>query len=195
VRRRWKPHAAAFADRSDAELLELAGRDAEAFGIFYRRHARAVLGFFIRRTADVETAADLTAETFAQAFLSRRRYRPTAVPAAAWLFAIARHQLAHFLRSARVADEARRRLGLPAAETSAAFERVDDLADLEGQRGAIRRALDDLSDGLGAAVRFRVVEGLAYREVAERLGCTEVAARQRVARGLDQLAHALEGLR
>jgi DNA-directed RNA polymerase specialized sigma24 family protein len=38
-------------------------------GILYDRHASAVLGFLYRRTADPDMATDLTAETFAQAFL------------------------------------------------------------------------------------------------------------------------------
>ena len=44
--------------------------DVEAFVALYREHAEALLVFFARRTLDAEAAADLTAETFAQA---RRR--------------------------------------------------------------------------------------------------------------------------
>jgi DNA-directed RNA polymerase specialized sigma24 family protein len=57
-----------------------------AFAAFYRDHSRAVLVFFTRRTYDVEAALDLTAETFAQAFASRRRLRvDTDAQAGAWL--------------------------------------------------------------------------------------------------------------
>ena len=79
----------------------MARRDPEAFAVFYRRHVGSIVGFFVRRTACQETAADLTAETFAQAYLSLHRYRPTGAPAEAWLAAIARHQLAHFVRDGR----------------------------------------------------------------------------------------------
>jgi len=37
--------------RSDAELLRRSGRDPEAFGAFYDRHAATVLAYFQRRTA------------------------------------------------------------------------------------------------------------------------------------------------
>ncbi len=97
---------------ADEELLGLAIRDAEAFAVFYRRHAGSTFRFFVRRTACPETAADLTAETFAQAYLSRSRYRQTGAPAQAWLASIARHELAHFLREAEVANRGRRRLGM-----------------------------------------------------------------------------------
>ncbi len=96
--------AARLDHRSDADLLRAAARDPQAFGVFYDRHADAVLAFFARRTADAQTAADLTAETFAQAFASRRRYRDTGAPASAWLYAIARHQLSYWLRREAVED-------------------------------------------------------------------------------------------
>lgn len=80
-------------DRSDEALLLATPRDVEAFALFYRRHERAVLAYFQRRTHDPETAADLTAETFAAALLAAPRFSPTPAPAAAWLFGIARNKL------------------------------------------------------------------------------------------------------
>jgi hypothetical protein len=68
-----------FARRSlstatDEELL--VANTSAAFGEFYDRHARALLGYFARGTRDPEVAADLTAETFASAIVSQRRYQP-----------------------------------------------------------------------------------------------------------------------
>lgn len=45
----------------------------EGFGRFYEEHARVLLRYFYRRTADAEVAADLCAETFAAALASRSR--------------------------------------------------------------------------------------------------------------------------
>jgi RNA polymerase sigma-70 factor (ECF subfamily) len=58
---------------------------------------------------------------------------------------------------------------------------------------ALASGLDELSPKLREAVRLRVGEDLPYDEVAERLGCTVLAARTRVSRGLDQLLSHLEG--
>jgi RNA polymerase sigma-70 factor (ECF subfamily) len=57
-------------DRTDAELLQAAESEAAAFAELYRRHASTVHGWFRRRLE--WAASDLTAETFAQAWLSRR---------------------------------------------------------------------------------------------------------------------------
>ena len=45
--------------RTDDELLS--SSDPEAFGVFYDRHIKSLLGYFARRTRDPEVAADLTA--------------------------------------------------------------------------------------------------------------------------------------
>lgn len=50
-------------------------RTSVGFAAAYDRHARSILIFLARRTYDPETALDLAAETFAQAFEARRRFR------------------------------------------------------------------------------------------------------------------------
>jgi DNA-directed RNA polymerase specialized sigma24 family protein len=62
--------------RSDDALLAAASEDADAFGLFYRRHAAALLAYLAYRTRDAEEAVDLMAETFAAAFAARARYEP-----------------------------------------------------------------------------------------------------------------------
>lgn len=178
--------------RSDAQLLRAARRDPEAFGTFYVRHADAVLAFFARRTACAQTAADLTAETFAQAFASRWRFRDMGAPATAWLFTIARHQLNGWVRRWAVEDRARRRLGLGRVELDEeAIHRIDELAALGDLQAALSNAFGQLSPGVAEAVALRVKDELPYAEVACRLGCSEVAARVRVSRGLTSLADLL----
>ena len=179
--------------RSDAELLRRSARDPEAFGVVYDRHAATVLAYFQRRTACAESAADLTAETFAAAFCSRRRYRDTGVPAIAWVLGIARHLLADSIRNERIEDRARRRLGLERVELDdEALRRIEELADLAPVRERLDAALAELAPDSAEAVRLRVDAELPYAEVARRLGCTEGAARVRVARALTKLADSLE---
>ena len=60
-------------ERSDAELIRAAASNASAFGALYERHALRVYTW-CRRRLDW-AASDLTAETFAQAWLSRERFR------------------------------------------------------------------------------------------------------------------------
>jgi DNA-directed RNA polymerase specialized sigma24 family protein len=58
-------------ERSDTELLLASRAEPVAFVELYRRHAEDLLRYFARRTLDPEAAAELTAETFAEAYASR----------------------------------------------------------------------------------------------------------------------------
>lgn len=179
--------------RSDSELLTVSATEPGAFAVLYRRHAEDLLRYFARRTLDPEAAAELTAETFAQAFASRATYRDTGANGVAWIYGVARHQLGRFFRSGRVDRAARRKLGMPGRELpSADYERIEDLVDFAPIRGAIGEALATLREDHRDALRFRVIEELGYPEVARRLGCSEANARQRVSRGLRRLALVLQ---
>ena len=112
-------------ERSDTELLIASKGDPEVFTELYRRHAEDLLRYFARRTLDPETAAELMAETFADAFASRSRYTDLGVNGVAWLYGIARHQLGRFFRSGAVSAAARRRMGMPERELASGGLRTD----------------------------------------------------------------------
>jgi RNA polymerase sigma-70 factor, ECF subfamily len=168
---------------TDADLLAAARADASAFRAFYDRYAERVYGYHLRRAREQHAAHDLTAETFAQAWLARSRFCDRAGGTAGpWLFAIARNVLVDSVRRGRLERGACERLGL-LAEARA----EPDETWLEG----LDEALDELPAGQGEAVRLRVVDELGYDDVARELGTTPEAARVRVHRGLRTLRHRL----
>lgn len=170
---------------TDAQLLADARRDPHAFRELYERYAGRIHGFHLGRTRDSEAALDLTAETFAQAWLSRSRFEDRANGSAApWLFAIARHVLVASVRRNRLERSARERLGL-LSET-----RVDQEPDGRWLDG-LDEALQALSDGELEALRLRVIDELPYDELGRRTGMTAGAARVRVHRGLAALRQRL----
>ena len=176
-------------DWDDVELIVRSWDEPEAFGMVFERHAETLLGYFARRTLDPETAAELTAETFAQAFASRKRFRDQGLGAIGWLYGIARHQLGRFFRTGAVDARARRRLGMPEREVSADdYERIEEMIDFEQVGRAIGQAFSTLSEEQREALTLRVIEGRPYREVAAELRCSEETARARVSRGLKRLA-------
>ena len=125
-----------------------------------------------------------TAETFSQAWLARTRFRDQAGGSAApWLFAIARHVLLASVRRRALEQRACRRLGL---ELSGAAAEPQE-AWLDG----VDEALASLPASQREAIRLRVVDDLAYDEIAVSLGTTPEAARVRVHRGLASLRNRL----
>jgi RNA polymerase sigma factor (sigma-70 family) len=177
----------------DVELIVRSWDEPEAFGVVFERHAETLLRYFARRTLDPEAAAELTAETFAQAFASRRRFRDHGLGAIGWLYGIARHQLGRFHRNGAVDARARRRLGMPEREVSPEdYERIEEMIDFEQIGRAIGQAFSVLSEEQREALTLRVIEGRPYHEVAESLRCSEETARARVSRGLKRLGRLID---
>jgi RNA polymerase sigma factor (sigma-70 family) len=180
------PTLPAPAVASDASLLAAARHDPDAFGKLYERYAEAVHGYFVRRTGSRTAALDLTAETFAQAWLVRARFRDeTNGSAAPWVYGIARNVLLMSVRRGALERRAAERLGLQ--------ERLDRPQGVEDPvpEGTWADGADELLDTLPAhereAVRLRVLEDLDYSDIARALGTTPGAARVRVHRGLNAL--------
>lgn len=162
----------------------------EEFSGFYKRTSTAVFAYFMRRLYEPEIALDLTAEVYAQALLSRRRFRGRSPEdATSWCFGIARNQLLTFIRRGRTERKAVSRLGVEVpAIGEEDYARALEIADASGFRSSLREALNELSPEQRQAVWLRVVDELEYAEVADRLAISTDAARARVHRGLRALA-------
>ena len=178
--------------RSDAQLLAATAVEPEAFGVFYRRHVRAVLAYTLSRTHRAEVAADLTGEVFAMALMQRERFDERRGPARAWLLSIASSKLIDSVRRGQVEDRARRRLRIAPRElTDADLERVEELVDLEHGQD-VSALVGDLPADQRQAVLARVVDERSYAEIAMTLKTSQSVVRQRVSRGLSTLRRQTE---
>ncbi|HWK26434.1 MAG TPA: sigma-70 family RNA polymerase sigma factor [Solirubrobacter sp.] len=166
----------------------------EGFVALYRRESEFVLRYCARRVLDPETAVDLCAETFAQAFRGRRGFRGSSrEEARAWLLTIARRQIARYLKKGELDRRARDAIGLQTPRlTDGEAEEIERRAGLAPLRAALAEELQRLGGDQREALRLRVVEERPYPEVAHALGITEATARARVSRGLRALAAALD---
>jgi RNA polymerase sigma-70 factor (ECF subfamily) len=178
-------------DITDAELLLRSRRDPDAFRALYDRHAQSIHGFLLRRTGDPVAALELTAETFAEAWLVRDRFRDEAGGSAApWLFGIARNVVLQSVRRRSIERRAIVRLGM-SGEVAAHEDPVDERW-LDGLDPDMEEALDELSIADRKALEFRVMQERPYDEVAALMHSSPGAARVRVSRVLAQLRGRLQ---
>ena len=160
-----------------------------SFADFYDVMAPGVLRFFAGRIRDSERAFDLTAETFAKAFEKRRDFRGSSdEQAAAWLWTIARNELARYHRSRGVELAALRRLGLERPDLSdEELRKIDELTAAEHMREHVDLALAALPPDQREVIRLRFVDELTYAEIAQTLGVSYDVVRARASRGLRTL--------
>lgn len=153
-------------DRDEDLVRRARAGDAGAFGALVRRYQDAVYAFVRSRVDDGPAAEDVAQEAFIGA---HRNLATIEDPArfAGWLFGIARLKvLVHRRGERRRPDRAREGLDP---------ERLDVAAGGEAEAGAdaesvLCRLLDGLSDEARAVLLLRFRDGLAYGEIAARLG-------------------------
>ncbi len=175
--------------RTDEELLAATPREPDAFAELYRRHGTLFTAYFLRRTRNAETAADLTAETFAAALQGARRFDAGRGTAVMWLFGIAHRELATYVERGAVARRARRRMRIPRiALDDEALERVVEVAGAAETGRRLGELLEQLPDEQRDAVRARVLEERAY----EDFDVPAPVARKRVSRGLALMRRQME---
>jgi RNA polymerase sigma-70 factor (ECF subfamily) len=135
--------------------------------------------YLLSQARDAAKADDLLQDTFLQLHRARHTYDP-AFPLTPWAMAIARHvwlmdRRTQSRRPWAPGDVAE--IELPVrGEASAYAEKTD-----------VRRALGQVAASRRAAVIQHHVLGLSFKEIAERAGIAETAAKLRSSRGMAQL--------
>jgi RNA polymerase sigma-70 factor (ECF subfamily) len=89
----------------EAELIERAKTDKEAFGELYELYVARIYNYVYYRTGSVEDAEDLTARIFFKAMQHIGSYHDRGVPFSAWLYRIAHNLVANWHR-----DRSRRKI-------------------------------------------------------------------------------------
>jgi RNA polymerase sigma-70 factor (ECF subfamily) len=165
------------------ELLQrFAAGDMDAFESLFRQYQRMVYRWVMRIVRDPAAAEDLTVETFWRVHRAHAQFRADG-NFAAWLRRIAINLALDHLRRARPLLE------LP--EQIAAEEKPDAVVR-EETRKKISRAFAELPPRLRVVVQLGLIEDESYKEIAESLGITPVAAKLRMFRGVRMLRTKLE---
>jgi RNA polymerase sigma factor (sigma-70 family) len=172
-----------------AAAMRSAVDDAAAFDAVFASQFDRLLSRTVGQVYDSEIAVDIVAETLAEAFVQRAKFRgSTDAELVGWLNTIAARKVAGFYRKAAVERRALNKLGIEPPElTQAEHREVLDRIDAPAMREAIRAGLMALSEPQREALTLRIVDELPYPSLADQLGISEQAARQRVARALRTL--------
>jgi RNA polymerase sigma-70 factor (ECF subfamily) len=173
----------------DDELVAAArAGDGEAFDLLMRRYERLVYRVASGFAPGREGALDLVQATFLKAFRSLDRFRGEA-SFKTWLLRIAYHEGINESKRAGRREARESDLDLAAEPPAAADQETRLLAG--ERRGALARAIETLHHRYRAAVLLRYREGLAIRDIAAALDCSETMTKNLLFRGVRQLRREL----
>lgn len=162
--------------------------DAAAFDAVFAGYRRRLYSFLVRMTRRRDVAEDLLQETFLRLAQNAGKLDP-GTRLGAWLFTVAHRLVVSWARAQAVRNQLAG--DLPHREAAHdARSPLEALTDSQAQL-ALERAFAALAPAYREVALLVGVEGLAPAEVAQILGHTPEAIRQRLARARTQLAEAL----
>ncbi len=166
-----KPIGRMGQEQEQLALDKARGGDREAFGDLVKMHQKRVWKVALHLLGSQAEADDVTQETFLRAFRGIDRFDGRS-ELSTWLYRIVVNLSLNVLRKRKRApltvDPSDPRLGPPPGGS-------DPFAEVEARKLYARlvEALEQLSLSLRTTVVLVAIEGLAHKDVAEILGCSE----------------------
>lgn len=157
----------------------------EAVESAFREFGGHVYRFLLRRNGNHEDAEDLTQRVFAEAATALRERDATPDSMLAWLYTIAERRM---IDEARRRSAAERALHLAAATTS----QEEEFEYGRAAARSIRRCINRLPEHQRRVVVMKVIQGLAFSEIAAELEISVEACRMRLSRAIATLRSELE---
>lgn len=185
-----------MANEADAELIERAKSDADAFGKLYEKHYSKILNYIYRRTLNVSTAEELTSNTFFKALRALPKYRRKG-SFSAWLYRIATNEIKMHWRSESkresklinpVMQEEIERIYFAAPEAEA----KEEIAEKMKKFCELNKILKELPEKYETVLHLRYFEKLQINEIAGILGKRIGTVKSLIHRGLKRLRRRLE---
>jgi RNA polymerase sigma-70 factor (ECF subfamily) len=179
------------------KLVERARHDREAFGQLYDQFYSQILGYVLRRVANIETAQDITSEVFFKALKNLGRYQSRDnVPFSSWLYRIATNQVNDHFRSKNrkhtvVSLEEASDTGDTISTSSSSVEAEVLQAEEELRRQEefliLHESISKLPIKYQEVITLRYFEDKQEKEIAQILGRPQGTVKSLLHRGLRKL--------
>jgi len=175
-------------DRHAQLMLRFQDGDSGAFHELYEDYKYPLLNFIYRFCQDRRVAEELCHEVFIRVYKSAASYEVKA-KFSTWIYRIATNICLNELRSGKYEYE----LAPPALDKdepgkdSLVFEdnaqtRADDRMEARERSIAVRQAIAELPKKQRLAVLFSIYQQLSYKDIGERIGCSEGAVKSMIHR-------------
>ena len=167
---------------TDEQLISRvgAGQDEKAFNELYSRHARRLMGFFLRAFRyDEDEAADACQETFLKVWQAAEQFDPTSA-FRPWLYTIAYNLCRSRFRHSEQAERYR------SEQLATTADEYTDACELQLDNAALQQVLANVLETLPRESRtlfaLRFEEELSIAQVAQTMNLHEGTVKSRIHR-------------
>jgi len=178
----------------ERELVRQAQGSPDAFAELYDRYYPGIFGYALRRTASLETAQDITSETFLKALAKLWQFRWRNVSFSSWLYKIATNEINQYFRKAEhrksVSLEELHEQGFePASPHDPEQELLEAQEELKQYQDflEVQARLVQLPAKYQEVIALRFFEKKQIKEIAEILGKKEGTIKSLLYRAVDRL--------
>lgn len=164
---------------NEAQLVQRAKHDPQAFAALYDHYVERIYAYAQRETGDTAVSQDIVSATFEKALKNLPRYEWRGVSFGAWLYKIARSEIAiHYRKQNRY---------LPLVGRFLSSHRVEPTIQQREQFDEVQIALGKLSKRDQEVLRLSFYEELSHDEIGEVLDCSTRNVAVRLHRALTRL--------
>jgi RNA polymerase sigma-70 factor (ECF subfamily) len=173
----------------EKELIKRAKKDPEAFGTIYDGYYHRILGYVLKRVADLDTAQDIVSETFFKALKNLWQFEWRNISLSAWLYRIANNEISNHFRKGRIKKVSLDKVKEPftvdtpldeVLEAEKALKKHEDFLILQQNISKLNLRYQEV-------IVLRFFEKKRIREIAEILGKKEGTVKSLIHRGLKKL--------
>ncbi len=168
----------------EAELIQQARHDPQAFALLYDRYVERIYAYSLRETQDPDLAQDIVSETFEKALKHLPSYQWRGTSFGAWLYKIARNEV--------LMDRRKRKWVVPLLGWFRSAINVEQIVQSDSERDAVREAMIRLSDKDQELLRLRYYEELSHEEIGQVLNSSGRNVAVRLHRALKRLRNQME---
>jgi len=156
---------------NEAELVERAKTDDQAFTILYDFYFPKIYGYIYKRVGNFDLAEDLVSATFLKVFTNLGGYNQRGYSFGAWVYRIATNNLIDHYRKAG------RKKIVPLDEVEDKHDDVSDSPDTLVQRSQdrelVQRAMENIPEKYQQVLHLKFFADQSNQEIAEALETSE----------------------
>lgn len=168
----------------NAIMLRVKAGDLEKMGLLFERHHRSLYGFLFHMTYQREASEDMVQNVFYKMLKYRHTFTGQG-EFVAWMFQIARNTLKDQAKQNKIKTQQ-----LPAQDMEDGISggvSADEQLEKKQERAGLYKAMASLSDDHRQVLTLSRLQELKYHQIGQILGITEVAAKTRAFRAMQEL--------